>query len=412
MPNFTSIKNYHREMAKLGDFLDELFRKNRSNIPVRKEYAIEMTGEENEVIDRLILKNVIYEDQGQLFLYDNHRIFYESVLEVPRELNNYLIREYIEKLTEAVKSWSRSNSEREKSKIIENVRRTLMDIVNNVKQNIDNLNALLTEKYDAEPDFQERIRLLKKYDEKREDVVQLIDNVFDIINNEKRFFSNNELLFGTVMNVRQLLTGYRKELTSYHNRILDHLNKIERQQAFVKKIRWLKNLKENMALETETNIVGAMNHVDGLLFKKADDMTRISTNVSITFLRDDDRALDALEIIRAEVSKRYSGNSTKTTEEKNVRLNDKQNKTIPDIRKPIDLPTLENEFLHQDNDLFSFVMNYSFKDDKDNDFRIMLYVKLADRIIQKAAKNNIVRKLNLKEIKYFQNFKYINILPL
>ena len=270
MHNFTSIKNYHREMAKHGEFLDELFKKNRSNIPVKKEHALEMLGGDETAIEKLIHKNVIYEDQGQLFLYDNHRNFYESVLELPRELNNYLIKEYIERLTESFGKWARSTSERDKSKEVFNVRKTLMDIVNNVRLNLNNLNALLTEKYDVEPDFQERIRHLKRYDDKRKDVVQLIDTVNEMVNSDMIFFSNNEMLFGTVLKVKLDLTEYRKELTSYHSRILEHLNKIEKQQALVKKIRLLKHLKNNMLLETETNIHAVINQVDGMLFKKAE----------------------------------------------------------------------------------------------------------------------------------------------
>lgn len=411
MHNFTSIKNYHREMAKNGDFLDELFKKNRSNIPVKKEHALEMLGGDETAIEKLIHKNVIYEDQGQLFLYDNHRNFYESVLELPRELNNYLIKEYIERLTESFGKWARSTSERDKSKEVFNVRKTLMDIVNNVRLNLNNLNALLTEKYDVEPDFQERIRHLKRYDDKRKDVVQLIDTVNEMVNSDMIFFSNNEMLFGTVLKVKLDLTEYRKELTSYHSRILEHLNKIEKQQALVKKIRLLKHLKNNMLLETETNIHAVINQVDGMLFKKASDITKISTMVSVEYLRDDDDAASILENIRAEVAGRYSQNSRKTKEEKPVRLDVRKAKKVPHMRKPFDLPSLMAEFLHQKNDLFSFAMDYPFKEEADTNCRILLYVKLADRFIQKAIKEKRIDSLNLTEHNTFKNFKYIIIRP-
>ena len=411
MHNFTSIKNYHREMAKNGDFLDELFKKNRSNIPVKKEHALEMLGGDETAIEKLIHKNVIYEDQGQLFLYDNHRNFYESVLELPRELNNYLIKEYIERLNYSVGKLARSTSERDKSKEVFNVRKTLMDIVNNVRLNLNNLNALLTEKYDVEPDFQERIRHLKRYDDKRKDVVQLIDTVNEMVNSDMIFFSNNEMLFGTVLKVKLDLIEYRKELTSYHSRILEHLNKIEKQQALVKKIRLLKHLKNNMLLETETNIHTVINQVDGMLFKKASDITKISTMVSVEYLRDDDDAASILENIRAEVAGRYSQNSRKTKEEKPVRLDVKKAKKVPHMRKPFDLPSLMAEFLHQKNDLFSFAMDYPFKEEADTNSRILLYVKLADRFIQKAIKEKRIDSLNLTEHNTFKNFKYIIIRP-
>lgn len=359
------VKTMDREKKLFGDMFEK-----RKALSYRTDFAMEMVDYKKERIQHLIDYGVIHDNGDFLELEGVYVQFFEDVLDVNEEINIASVKEYIDSLIENINYYLEETNEHRKFQYQSNVRKILRKIGLRTLKNIVDLKRNVDVAYKQEPNYKIKKSKLKNLDEKRLGIKVLIHECEKLIDKQTVFFriAADPNMQRTCMDVRNDFTEAEHNLMEIEHQIIDYINQIDQQSEIYKKIRRLKYLKDQITWKNDTNVINVLESKNPIWMEKR-HYNRIFLSLDMLRSREDVAA-----IIR------------KISQNKNIRrlsrseaepLDSEFMKDDIEVIKEININEIWNAFKAQGNNLFTFIKDYPYKQERLLNDHIVLYCQIA-----------------------------------
>ena len=359
------VKTMDREKKLFGDMFEK-----RKALSYRTDFAMEMVDYKKERIQHLIDYGVIHDNGDFLELEEVYVQFFEDVLDVNEEINIASVKEYIDSLIENINYYLEETNEHRKFQYQSNVRKILRKIGLRTLKNIVDLKRNVDVAYKQEPNYKIKKSKLKNLDEKRLGIKVLIHECEKLIDRQTVFFriAADPNMQRTCMDVRNDFTEAEHNLMEIEHQIIDYINQIDQQSEIYKKIRRLKYLKDQITWKNDTNVINVLESKNPIWMEKR-HYNRIFLSFDMLRSREDVAA-----IIR------------KISQNKNIRrlsrseaepLDSEFMKDDIEVIKEININEIWNAFKAQGNNLFAFIKNYPYKEERRLNDHVVLYCQIA-----------------------------------
>ena len=372
METFRNLKELIRWLSRGQALLADMFSK-RKTVAIRYDDAVEVLDGNEAYLQFLINHGVIIRNADSLELDDTYQKFFENVLAINEDINVASVQQYVKTLHLNIDSWLATDSEKRKAQFMREIRHTFRNIDLVTRQNVIDLKRNIDTTYKQEPDFKIKKLRLKDFDEKRKQVVALISETEKIIDSQTIFFKT-AMDVDLMMTIADIRTGLRETthgLISIGAQIIDYLNRIDYQSRIVRKIRQLKYMRDQQMLTESTDIETQLARINDVWMEAR---PKYRTFVSLDFLRNDDSAIDILEKLRHRLSKKTIIRSKLAGP-----IDESYLHPTKDERRVFNHQELINGFLAQSVDLFTYIWNYPFKTETQQEERLVLFLQLASQ---------------------------------
>jgi len=370
MNTFNDIKELVTALKREEKLISEMFSK-RKSIDYKLNDALELVDYEESRIDLLIQKAVIRQNGDFLELDGQFLEFFEQVLYVSEEINLSYIDENIKNIKENIVYFLNESSENRRYAYLRLIKKTFRNMGLITLKSVVDLRRNIENTFKNESNYKNKQLKLENLDEKRTVITNLIQQTLLLINEEELTFFNRALdeeLGRIIIELKNHLGECSHNLIEIEKQIIDYLNQIKQQGRFLEKLRKLKYLKDNFIIEAETNIKQIVSNKNEVIFE-----TKIneSINLSIDFLREDERAFNAIKriaknyrdrlLFKPEMAERISNDSLENNVEEEIMVN---------------LEEVRNRFIATSDNLFNFILNYDFLKAVDFNERVTIFCQI------------------------------------
>lgn len=319
----------------------------------------------DDKLDKLALYEIIHENNNIVGLDDRIITFIEEFLEIG-EVTTSFINDNIQSLNENLKYYSIDNNPR----FLRNIKRSLKKINSTTSREVMKLHKNIDDTYKNQDNYIIKLQELDKYKRKRDDIINLIKESEQIVSDAQGFFNTvvDAELSSIVLDLRYVLVRNRDYLNEIQSQIIDYINKIQYQAAIYKKIQRLKELKDYEELKYKTNFVEVVAGTKALMFQRRNPL---KSRIALDFLHTD----QGYNIVKKVAARLHLLRNThrkpagKMAEGFDIHNHEES--------ASLNIAGLVEKFLHSDQDLFQFVINYKFPDkvgELSLEKRISLYV--------------------------------------
>ena len=347
LSHFHSLDELIRALDRERKLLGGLFQ-DRKRLSFRYDVARDLAAKKDESL------NFIRENGDFVELEDVYMKFFEEVLEVNEEINVASVKESIGNLNAAIDYYQSENSPTRKYGYLKDVKRILRNIALTTLRNVIDLKRNIDNTYKNEPTFVVKKKKLVNLDEKRKDIAILINECERVIDEKQAAFFMMAMDVGlkeTVTDVKLQLREVYHNLLELDRQIINYLNLIEYQNRLFEKVQKLKYLRDQMLLETSTDLKAKMDAKNPVWMEPR---PRYTLKVSLSMLRTTDIGLKTLQnVAKGKNNDRLrKGNLAEplTKEE----LTEQQQ-----VMQMVDVSEVKTAFMASGDNLFHFVMNYS-----------------------------------------------------
>lgn len=366
--HFRSIE----ELVKMFDREKVLFRdmfERRKTLAYRTEFALEIVNYKKERIQFLIDHGVVQENGDFLEMEEVYTNFFEDVLDMNEEISVASVKEYIDSLKENIGYFVAETNEERRFKYQINIRKILRRIGLRTLKNIVDLKRNVNVAYKQEPNYKIKKSRLTHLDEKRKGIKMLMLECEKMMDKDGFFkVAHSPEIQRTCLDVRNDFTEADHNLLEIERQIIDYINQIELQSALLKKIRRLKYLKDQLTWTEDTNILKILDRSNPLWMEKR-PYNRLF--LSIDMLRCSE---EAHALIRKNMQKSTSCRLSRTEAEP---LDEAFLTNATEFIEDVNLTELWNAFKAQGKDLFSFVLNYPYTQERTLNDHLILFCQLA-----------------------------------
>ncbi|MGY0408919.1 MAG: hypothetical protein ACWIPJ_11330, partial [Polaribacter sp.] len=296
MNTFNDIKELVSALKREEKLISEMFSK-RKSIDYGLSDALELVDYQEDRIDLLLQKSVIRENGGLLELDGQFLEFFEQVLYVSEEINLSYIDANIKKIKENIDYFLNENNENRRYSYLRFIKKTFRKMGIVTLRSVVDLRRNIENTFKNESNYKNKQLKLENLDKKRTIVTNLIQQTLALINEEELTFFNRALdeeLNRIIIALKQQLGECSHNLIEIEKQIIDYLNQIKQQGKFLEKLRKLKYLKDNFTIKAETDIRQIVSSKNQVIFALR---TNQSLNVSIDFLRESEKAFEAIKRI-------------------------------------------------------------------------------------------------------------------
>lgn len=370
--HFHSLEELIRALDRERKLLYALFQ-DRKRLSFRYNLAKELATKKDESLEFLRRFGIIHENGDFVELEDVYLKFFEEVLEVNEEINVASVKESIGSLNAAIDYYQSEKSATRKWGYLKDVKRILRNIALTTLRNVIDLKRNIDNTYKNEPTFVVKKKKLVHLDEKRKDIAALINECEKVIDEKQATFflmAMDVELKDTVTDVKLQLKEVYHNLLELDRQIINYLNLIEYQNRLFEKVQKLKYLRDQMLLETNTDIKAKM---DARTPVWMEPRPRYTLKVSLSMLRTTDTGLKILQdVARGKSNDRLrKGNLAEplTKEE----LTEQQK-----VLQTVDVREVKTAFMASGDNLFHFVMNYSgYRKQMADEEKLVLFCQIA-----------------------------------
>lgn len=393
LSHFHSLEELIRALDRERRLIHALFQ-DRKKLSFRYELARELASKKDESIEFLRRYGIIRENADFVELEDVYLKFFEDVLEVNEEINVASVKESIGNLNNAIEYYLSENNPNRKYGYLRDVKRILRSIALTTLRNVIDLKRNIDNTYKNEPTFAIKKKKLVHLDEKRKDIAALINECERVIDEKQATF----FMVAMDVQLKDIVTDVKLQLREvYHNlleldrQIINYLNLIEYQNRLFQKVQKLKYLRDQMLLETNTDIQAKLQTRNPIWMEPR---PRYTLKVSLSMLRNTEEGLKVLQdIAKGKGNNRLKkGNLAEplTTDELT-----EQQQTLP----MVDIGEVKNAFMASGDNLFHFVMNYSgYRIPIDDEAKLVLFCQIATQYLDEMHVNEEYRQYG--EIEY------------
>lgn len=370
--HFHSLEELIRALDRERKLLYALFQ-DRKRLSFRYNLAKELATKKDDSLEFLRRFGIIHENGDFVELEDVYLKFFEEVLEVNEEINVASVKESIGSLNAAIDYYQSEKNATRKWGYLKDVKRILRNIALTTLRNVIDLKRNIDNTYKNEPTFVVKKKKLVHLDEKRKDIAALINECEKVIDEKQATF----FLVAMDVELKETVTDVKLQLKEvYHNlleldrQIINYLNLIEYQNRLFEKVQKLKYLRDQMLLETNTDIKAKM---DARKPVWMEPRPRYTLKVSLSMLRTTDTGLKILQdVAKGKSNDRLrKGNLAEplTKEE----LTEQQK-----VLQTVDVREVKTAFMASGDNLFHFVMNYSgYRKQMADEEKLVLFCQIA-----------------------------------
>lgn len=370
--HFHSLEELIRALDRERKLLYALFQ-DRKRLSFRYELAKELATKKDESLEFLRRFGIIHENGDFVELEDVYLKFFEEVLEVNEEINVASVKESIGSLNAAIDYYQSEKNATRKWGYLKDVKRILRNIALTTLRNVIDLKRNIDNTYKNEPTFVVKKKKLVHLDEKRKDIAALINECEKVIDEKQATFFLEAMdveLKETVTDVKLQLKEVYHNLLELDRQIINYLNLIEYQNRLFEKVQKLKYLRDQMLLETNTDIKAKMDARNPVWMEPR---PRYTLKVSLSMLRTTDTGLKILQdVAKGKSNDRLrKGNLAEplTKEE----LTEQQK-----VLQTVDVREVKTAFMASGDNLFHFVMNYSgYRKQMADEEKLVLFCQIA-----------------------------------
>lgn len=370
--HFHSLEELIRALDRERKLLYALFQ-DRKRLSFRYNLAKELATKKDESLEFLRRFGIIHENGDFVELEDVYLKFFEEVLEVNEEINVASVKESIGSLNAAIDYYQSEKNATRKWGYLKDVKRILRNIALTTLRNVIDLKRNIDNTYKNEPTFVVKKKKLVHLDEKRKDIAALINECEMVIDKKQATFflvAMDVELKDTVTDVKLQLKEVYHNLLELDRQIINYLNLIEYQNRLFEKVQKLKYLRDQMLLETNTDIKAKMNARNPVWMEPR---PRYTLKVSLSMLRTTDTGLKILQdVAKGKSNDRLrKGNLAEplTKEE----LTEQQK-----VLQTVDVREVKTAFMASGDNLFHFVMNYSgYRKQMADEEKLVLFCQIA-----------------------------------
>lgn len=370
--HFHSLEELIRALDRERKLLYALFQ-DRKRLSFRYNLAKELATKKDESLEFLRRFGIIHENGDFVELEDVYLKFFEEVLEVNEEINVASVKESIGSLNAAIDYYQSEKNATRKWGYLKDVKRILRNIALTTLRNVIDLKRNIDNTYKNEPTFVVKKKKLVHLDEKRKDIAALINECEKVIDEKQATFFLEAMdveLKETVTDVKLQLKEVYHNLLELDRQIINYLNLIEYQNRLFEKVQKLKYLRDQMLLETNTDIKAKMDARNPVWMEPR---PRYTLKVSLSMLRTTDTGLKILQdVAKGKSNDRLrKGNLAEplTKEE----LTEQQK-----VLQTVDVSEVKTAFMASGDNLFHFVMNYSgYRKQMADEEKLVLFCQIA-----------------------------------
>lgn len=322
----------------------------------------------DERLEKLVLYEIIHENNNVIGLDDRIVTFIEEFLEIG-EVTTSFINDNIQTLNENLKYYRIDSN----PKFLRNIKRALKRISSTTSREVMKLHKNIDDTYKNQDNYVIKLQELDKYKSKRDDIINLIRESEQIISDAQGFFNTiiDAELNSIVLDLRYILVRNRDYLNEIQSQIIDYINRIQYQAAIYKKIQRLKELKDYEELKYKTDFIDVVTGTKALMFQRR---SVLKSRISLDFLYSDrghevsKKIATKLDLLR-NTSRKPAGRMAEGFDESNL-----------EESTSLNVAGLVEKFMTSDIDLFQFVLTYRFPEkvgELSLEKRISLYVGIS-----------------------------------
>ncbi|HEY5746489.1 MAG TPA: hypothetical protein VIU12_10460 [Chryseolinea sp.] len=322
----------------------------------------------DERLEKLVLYEIIHENNNVIGLDDRIVTFIEEFLEIG-EVTTSFINDNIQTLNENLKYYRIDSN----PKFLRNIKRSLKRISSTTSREVMKLHKNIDDTYKNQDNYVIKLQELDKYKSKRDDIINLIRESEQIISDAQGFFNTiiDAELNSIVLDLRYILVRNRDYLNEIQSQIIDYINRIQYQAAIYKKIQRLKELKDYEELKYKTDFIEVVTGTKALMFQRR---SVLKSRISLDFLYSDrghelsKKIATKLDLLR-NTSRKPAGRMAEGFDESNL-----------EESTSLNVAGLVEKFMTSDTDLFQFVLTYKFPEkvgELSLEKRISLYVGIS-----------------------------------
>ncbi len=384
--HFNSLDELLRALDRERVLLSALF-KDRKKMSFRYDLARELSSRNDESLDFLLRYGVINDRDGLVELSDVYLRFFEEVLEVNEEISVASVREHIDSLNANIDYYLSENNPDRKRGYLRSVERTLQNISRTTRRNVVDLKRNIDNTYKNEPNFAIKRKKLVHLDEKRRDIASLICECEKVVDEKQSTFFTVAMdvqLRDTVTDVKYQLRDVYHNLLELDRQIISYLNLIEYQSKLLQKVHRLKYLRDQMLLDTGTDVNVVMAKKNPVWLEPR---PRYPLKASLSVLRNSDIGLRALhDAVSGRVKDRLrKGNLAEPLTGDELR---EQQQTQP----MVDVSEVKNAFMASGDNLFHFVFNYSgYTKPMTEEEKLVVFCQIAAQYLDELTVSNEFR---------------------
>lgn len=387
LSHFHSLEELIRALDRERKLLHALFQ-DRKKMSFRYELARELASKKDESLEFLRRYGIIRENVDFVELEDVYLKFFEEVLEVNEEINVASVKENIGNLNNAIEYYLSENSPNRKYGYLRDVKRILRNIALTTLRNVIDLKRNIDNTYKNEPTFAIKKKKLVHLDEKRKDIAALINECERVIDEKQTTF----FMVAMDVQLKEIVTDVKLQLREvYHNlleldrQIISYLNLIEYQNRLFQKVQKLKYLRDQMLLDTSTDIQAKLQTRNPVWMEPR---PRYTLKVSLSMLRNSEEGLKVLKDVA-----KGKGNSRlkkgNLAEPLTIDELTEQQQILP----MVDIGEVKNAFMASGDNLFHFVMNFSgYRIQMDDEAKLVLFCQIATQYLEELHVNEEYRQ--------------------
>ena len=376
LSHFHSLEELIRALDRERKLLHALFQ-DRKKLSFRYDLARDLASKKDESIEFLKRYGVIRENTDFVELDDVYLKFFEEVLEVNEEINVASVKESIGNLNNAIDYYLSENNPSRKYGYLRDVKRMLRNIALTTLRNVIYLKRNIDNTYKNEPTFAIKKKKSVHLDEKRKDIAVLINECERVIDEKQTTF----FMVAMDVQLKDIVTDVKLQLREvYHNlleldrQIINYLNLIEYQNRLLQKVQKLKYLRDQMLLDTNTDILAKLQVKNPVWMEPR---PRYRLKVSLSMLRNSEEGLKVLKDIA-----KGKGNSRLKKGNLAEPLTEEELTEQQQILQMVDVGEVKNAFMASGDNLFHFVMNYSgYRIKMDDEAKLVLFCQIATQYL-------------------------------
>ncbi len=385
--HFHTLDELIRALDRERKLLSGLFQ-DRKRLSFRYDTARELASRRDESLEFLRRFGVIRDNGDFIELEDAYLKFFEDVLEMNEDINVASVKENIGSLNAAIDYYQIENSPSRKYGYLKDVRRILRNIALTTLRNVIDLKRNIDNTYKNEPTFAVKKKKLVHLDEKRKDIAALINECERVIDEKQTTF----FMVAMDVQLRETVTDVKLQLREvYHNlleldrQIINYLNLIEYQNRLFEKVQKLKYLRDQMLLETNTDVKAKMAARDLVWMEPR---PRYPLKVSLTMLRTSDVGLKILrDVASGKCNDRLrKGNLAEPLTEEELREQQ-------EVMQQVDVNGVKTAFMASGDNLFHFVMNFSgYRKPMTDEEKLVLFCQIAAQYLDELTVSDEYRR--------------------
>ena len=376
LSHFRSLDELIHALDRERKLLYALFQ-DRKKLSFRYDLARELASKKDESIEFLKRYGIIRENADFVELEDVYLKFFEDVLEVNEEINVASVKESIGSLNNAIDYYLSENNPSRKYGYLRNVKRMLRSIALSTLKNVIDLKRNIDSTYKNEPTFAIKKKKLVHLDEKRQDIAVLINECERVIDEKQTTF----FMVAMDAQLKDIVTEVKLQLREvYHNlleldrQIINYLNLIEYQSRLFQKVQKLKYLRDQMLLDTNTDIQAKLQARNPVWMEPR---PRYTLKVSLSMLRNSEEGLRVLQDVAKGKGNRRLRKGNLAEPLTRSELTEQQEEL-----QMVDVNEVKNAFMASGDHLFHFVMNYSgYRIKMDDEAKLVLFCQIATQYL-------------------------------